>query len=40
MELDPRYCDCIVRRYIRVFGANNVSEEIKNRYMGEVKNEQ
>ena len=38
MELDPRYCDCIVRRYIRVFGVNNVSEEIKNRYIGEVKN--
>ena len=33
MELDPRYCDGIVRRYITFVGKDNVSQEIKERYL-------
>jgi len=36
IELDPRYCDVIVRRYIEFVGKENVSEEIRKRYLKEV----
>lgn len=32
MEIDPRYCDCIVRRYIALAGESAVSESILERY--------
>jgi len=38
MEIDPGYCDVIVKRYIDLVGADNVSAEIKNRYLKEVTN--
>jgi len=37
MELDPGYCDVIVRRYINLVGKENITDEIKNRYFQEVK---
>jgi len=35
IELDPGYCDVIVRRYIRLVGQENVSQEIVKRYWRE-----
>jgi DNA modification methylase len=32
VELDPRYCDVLIRRYIEFVGKGNVSEEIVKRY--------
>jgi len=39
MELDPGYCDVIVRRYINLVGEENVTDEIKNRYVQAVTHE-
>ena len=39
MELDPGYCDVIVKRYINMVGDAMISEEIKGRYCQEVKHE-
>lgn len=36
MEIDPRFCDVIVRRYIALVGIENVSDEIRIKYCGEV----
>jgi len=36
IELDPRYCDVIVRRYINFAGASKVSPEILSRYKKEA----
>lgn len=36
MEIEPKYCDAIVRRYIAYVGRDNVSDEIKKKYMKEV----
>lgn len=36
LELDPKYCDAIVRRYIAFVGKGRVSEEIRQRYVQEV----
>lgn len=36
MELDPRYCDAIVRRYIDYVGVDKVSEEIRAKYLKEA----
>lgn len=36
LEIDPRYCDAIVRRFIAFVGRNRVSEEIRQRYIAEV----
>jgi DNA modification methylase len=35
MEIEPRYCDCIVRRYIALAGNTAVSPEIIDRYISE-----
>jgi DNA modification methylase len=35
MEIEPKYCDAIVCRYINLVGRNKVSEEIVNRYTKE-----
>jgi len=35
MEIDPRYCDAIVRRFIAFVGKDNVSDEIKSKYIKE-----
>lgn len=32
IEIEPRYCDCIVRRYIALAGESSVSQEIADRY--------
>jgi DNA modification methylase len=32
MEIEPRFCDCIVRRYIALAGEQAVSEKIAKRY--------
>ncbi|MGV7225247.1 MAG: site-specific DNA-methyltransferase [Nitrospinales bacterium] len=32
MEIEPKYCDCIVRRYIALAGNDCVSQEILDRY--------
>ena len=37
LEIDPRYCDVIVRRYIAFVGEDKVSEEIKQKYLKEVR---
>jgi len=37
MELDPKYCDVIVRRYINFVGKDKVSSEILNRYCKEAQ---
>jgi DNA modification methylase len=37
MELDPGYCDVIVRRYISLVGEENITDEIKARYLQEVR---
>jgi len=33
VELDPRYCDGIVRRYIHYVGINNISQELREKYV-------
>jgi len=38
MELDPGYCDVIVRRYIKLVGEANAPQELVDRYCREVKN--
>jgi DNA modification methylase len=35
VEIDPRYCDAIVRRYIAFVGQENVSAELRQRYLKE-----
>jgi DNA modification methylase len=32
VELDPKYCDAIVRRYVNFVGSENVSQELKDKY--------
>ena len=32
LEIEPRYCDCIVRRYMALAGVQAVSTEIAERY--------
>ena len=39
MEIDPRYCDVIVRRYINLIGEDNIDEDILKQYMKEVKSD-
>lgn len=36
MEMDPNYCDVIVKRYIKLVGEENVSEEIRSKYIGKA----
>ena len=36
IEIDPRYCDLIVKRYIDYVGPENVRKELVTKYMGEV----
>ena len=36
LELDPKYCDAIVRRYIAYKGANKVPKELRDKYLTEV----
>ena len=36
LEIDPRYCDAIVRRYIAFVGKDRISDEIRQRYVQEV----
>lgn len=33
MEVAPKYCDVIVKRYLEKFGVNNVNDEIKEKYL-------
>ncbi len=35
MEIEPKYCDCIVKRYIALAGEDAVSKEIADRYRTE-----
>jgi DNA modification methylase len=35
LEIDPRYCDVIVKRYIAYVGADKVSEDIRKKYLKE-----
>jgi DNA modification methylase len=37
IEIEPRYCDCIVRRYIALAGESSVSQETADRYRVEDK---
>lgn len=37
MEIDPRYCDAIVRRYIAFVGIDKVDPKIREKYLQEVK---
>lgn len=37
VELDPKYCDGIVRRYINYVGIDNVSFELKEKYVKQDK---
>ena len=37
MEIEPGYCDAIVRRYIKLVGPGGVTTEILKRYSAEVK---
>ena len=39
IELDPKYVDGIIRRYIAFVGEEKVSEEIKKRYLKDSKND-
>ena len=36
LEIDPKYCDAIVRRYIAFVGKDKVSEDIRARYLKEA----
>ena len=36
VEIDPKYCDAIVQRYITYVGKDKVSSEIRQRYVKEV----
>jgi len=36
VELDPRFCDVIIRRYIEFVGRENVSKEIVKRYFKKI----
>ncbi len=36
IEIDPKYCDAIVRRYIAYKGIDKVSEDIRKKYLKEV----
>lgn len=36
MELDPKYCDVIVRRYIAYKGADNVPKALRDKYLTEA----
>ena len=38
MEIDPRYCDVIVRRYLGLVGKDRVNSELWDRYFKEVNN--
>lgn len=38
LEIDPYYCDAIVKRYIAYVGRENVSEELVNKYLKEDVN--
>ena len=38
IEIDPKYVDGIVKRYIAFVGKDNVSPEIRERYMKEASN--
>lgn len=38
MELDPKYCDAIVRRYLALVGHENANQELVNKYKKEVEN--
>lgn len=33
LEIDPKYCDAIVRRYINYVGENRISQEIRDKYL-------
>jgi len=35
MEIDPHYCDAIVKRYISFVGADKVSSEIRDKYLSQ-----
>ncbi len=37
LEIDPRYCDAIIRRYISFKGQNNISKQIIDKYLKEEK---
>jgi len=39
MEIEPKYCDVIVRRYIAYKGVTNVSEELRRKYIKEATHE-
>ncbi|MDD5044186.1 MAG: DNA methyltransferase [Candidatus Omnitrophica bacterium] len=36
LEIDPRYCDAIVRRYIAFVGKENIAENLKEKYTPEA----
>jgi DNA modification methylase len=38
-EIEPKYCDAIVRRYIAYVGVDRVSADIASRYLKEANNE-
>ena len=38
IEIDPKYCDGIVARYIAYVGKENISDEIRERYLREDSN--
>lgn len=38
IEIDPKYCDVVVRRYLKLVGKEKASPELWARYMGEVQN--
>lgn len=38
MEIDPCYCDVIVKRYIGIAGKDKVSDDVKARYLKEINN--
>lgn len=38
LEIDPFYCDAIVRRYITRVGSDKVPQDLVNKYMKEVQN--
>lgn len=40
IEIDPKYCDGIIHRYISFVGKDKVSEEIKKRYLKGEDNEE